>query len=408
VTPGDWVVIGLGGASLLSWLWLLLARGMFWQTEPRLHECGRPPEPPGDAWPAVGIVIPARNEACVIEKTLPSRLSQDYPGEFRVYLVDDSSTDGTADTARRAASGPYRNRLTVVRAAPVPPGWTGKVWALAEGVGAGSAHRSEFYLFSDADISLDPDVLRAMVSKAVSEDRDTVSVMARLHAESIWERLLIPAFVYFFAKLYPFRWIGDPGRRTAGAAGGCTLVRRVALEHAGGLEEVAGELIDDCALAALVQRAGRSRGGPGRLWLGYHGGVRSERAYGGPGPIWRMVARSAYVQLRRSPLLLVGTVIGMVFLYALPPTALIAGAAIGASGGPVAAAIGLGAGGFAAWVVMAASYVPVLRWHGVSALLAPLLPLAAIMYTGMTLDSARCHWLGLAGAWKGRTYRELA
>lgn len=403
--PGlDWAAVGVAGASLLAWSWLLLLRGRFWQIGPRLWTPGAPAGVPDGAWPGVAIVIPARDEAPVIGRTLPSRLAQDYPGPLRVYLVDDASADGTADAARRAAEGAYRDRLTVVEARPLPAGWTGKVWALAEGMRAAAPEPAGFFLLSDADITLAPQTVRALTARAVGEDLDVTSVMARLHARSWWERLLIPAFVYFFGKLYPFRWVGDPGRRTAAAAGGCMLVRRVALERSGGLERVAGELIDDCALARLIQRAGREDGGPGRLWLGFDEGVCSERAYGGPVPIWRMVARSAFVQLRCSPLNLAGTVAGMVFLYGVPPAAAVAGIATLAAGAPAASMSALAASGLAAWAVMAATYVPMLLWHSVSAAFAPVLPVTAILYTLMTLDSARRYWTGRGAGWKGRTY----
>lgn len=407
MAAAEWAAAGVVAASLLSWLWLVLARGRFWQTRPRLGGTDGPAGGPDSAWPDMTVVIPARNEAHVVARTLPSRLAQEYAGALKVLLVDDDSDDGTADVARRAARGPWENRLTSVAARPLPAGWTGKVWALAEGVRAGDGAGSGFFLFTDADILLAPRTTQTMVAKAVAEDLDLVSVMARLRAESWWERMLTPAFVYFFAKLYPFRWVGDPGRGTAAAAGGCTLVRRAALERAGGLERVAGELIDDCALAALVQRSGRAGGRPGRLWLGFDGGVRSERAYRGVGPVWRMVARSAFVQLRCSSLMLIGTVAGMMFLYAAPPAAGIGGALLLAAGWPGIAAASLTACGLAAWAVMAGSYVPALRWHGVSAVFAPLLPVTAMMYTLMTVDSARRHWIGKAGAWKGRTYSGL-
>ncbi len=402
-----WAVTGIAGACLASWLWLLAARGRFWQTRPRLSQTSDTATLPEGEWPAVSIVIPARNEADIIAVTLPSRLAQDYPGAVRVLLVDDASDDGTADAARAAAEGRWQDRFTVVQARPLPQGWAGKVWALSEGVRATDPAGADYFLFTDADISLAPGTVRAMVLKAEAEDRDTVSVMARLHAKSFWERLLIPAFVYFFAKLYPFRWVGDPGRRTAAAAGGCTLVRRTALELAGGMGGVADRLIDDCALAALIQQRGRGSG-PGRLWLGLDPGVTSVRAYKGPGAIWRMVARSAFEQLRYSPVVLTGTVFGMVLLYVAPPVAATAGTAALASGfGHSAGAAAVLVCGLTAWALMAASYVPVLLWHGVPLFFAPLLPAAGVLYTFMTADSARRHRAGETGEWKGRTYATL-
>lgn len=361
-------------------------------------------EPTDRVWPSIAVVIPARNEADVIPGTLPSRLDQDYPGDFHVFLVDDSSGDGTAEAAGRSAAGPWKSRLTVVSSRPPPEGWSGKVWAMAEGVRAAEADAPDYYLFTDADVLFERGTLKSLVKRAQRDNRQLVSIMARLHADSFWERLLIPAFVHFFDKLYPFRWVSDPRCATAGAAGGCILVRRDALKRAGGLAAVAGELIDDCALAALIQAEGGEDRRPGRLWLGFDAGVSSERAYGGPGPIWKMVARSAYVQLGCSPWILAGTVAGMALLYAMPPSAGVAGLVMLGHGNAGAGALSLTAGGIGAWLLMAAGYAPILIWHRVSLVFAPLLPVAAFFYTLMTLDSARLHHSGSGFAWKGRSY----
>ena len=279
----------LAAVSLAVWLYLLFGHGGFWRADQRL-------DAPGDvigAWPAVAAVVPARNEAAVIGQTLRSLLAQDYPGDLVVIVVDDESDDGTAAVARGAG-----DRVVVVGGVARPAGWVGKTWALAQGVEAAAAAAPEarYLWFSDADIEHGPGVLRALVAKAEVRRLDLVSLMARLHCASAWERLLIPAFVFFFQMLYPFRRVNDPARATAAAAGGCMLVRRAALAAAGGLDAIAGELIDDCALARALKP-----GGP--IWLGLATESRSVRPYAGLGDIWDMVARSAYTQLRHSPML---------------------------------------------------------------------------------------------------------
>jgi hopene-associated glycosyltransferase HpnB len=274
--------------------------------------------------------------------------------------------------------------VRVVTGSGPPPGWTGKVAALALGVA--EAGEPDYLLFTDADIAHPVDSVTALVRAA--DGRDLVSLMARLRTETFWERAIVPAFVYFFAQLYPFARVNRPGR-TAAAAGGCVLVRRSVLVSAGGLAAIRGALIDDVALATLVKRAGS-----GRIWLGLSTSVRSLRAYPRLADLWDMVARSAYTQLRYSLLLLAGTVLGLLMLYAVPPVAFV----VGLFGQPVLAALGL-----AGWVVMAGSYLPMLRRYGLSVGWAPLLPVIALFYAGMTVDSAWRHRRGRGGAWKGRT-----
>jgi len=391
---------GVAAASLAAWIGLLVGRGFFWWPSPRLE-----PPAPGENPPerAVVAVVPARNEAEILPRTLPTVLEQDRSGPFRVVLVDDRSEDGTAPAARAAVETVSAgDRLEVVDGGPLPAGWSGKVRAMDRGVEAASAgarpqsERPDFLWFTDADVAHEPWVLGALVAKAEAESLDLVSVMATLRVDSAWDRLLVPAFVYFFAKLYPFRFVGDPSRRNAGAAGGCVLIRRRALERAGGLEKIRSALIDDCALGRLIKRTG------GRIWLGYSRGVRSVRGHGSLESVWEMVARSAYTQLGHSPLNLAGTILGMLFLYALAPVACMAGGIAGALG--VAGAIPLLALGGAAWALMAASFVPLLRHHGVGWAVAPLLPVAGVLYTAMAVSSAWRHWRGRGGAWKGRTY----
>jgi len=374
----------LGLASLVAWLYLLLGRGRFWQAGPVLPDAPAPAR-----WPRVAVVVPARNEAAVLPRTLPTLLSQDYPGDWHVFLVDDSSEDDTGGVARRvAAAGGAPARLTVLDGRPTPRGWSGKVWAMAQGVAATSAFRPHYVLFTDADILHPPAGLRRLVALAEARALDLTSVMVLLPTRGLWERLLMPAFVYFFAKLYPFRWTADPRRATAGAAGGCMLARLGALRRAGGLEAIAGAVIDDCSLAAAMKGAG------GRLWLGLSQDWRSARGYEGLGGIGRMVARSAYAQLRYSPLLLLATVAGMALAYLVPPLLALWGLRRGRRAA--------GALGLAAWGLMSASYVPMLRWHGLSARWAPLLPLAAFFYTLFTLDSARRWHTGRGVPWRGR------
>ncbi len=385
---------GVAAAALLAWIGLLVGRGFFWRVSPLLVRQAAGAE---TSSPPVAAIVPARNEAAILPETLPAVLAQEYTGSFRVCLVDDRSEDGTATAARavadRLAEG---KRLRVVSGAPLPTGWSGKVWAMQQGSDSPDAEDAEYLWLTDADIAHEPWVLRALVETAESERLDLVSTMATLRVDSAWDRLLVPAFVYFFAKLFPFHFVGNPSCRTAGAAGGCILVRREALERAGGFEAIRSALIDDCALGRLIKRAG------GRLWLGFSAGVTSVRGYGTLASVWRMVARSAYTQLGYSPLKLLGTVLGMLFLYALPPIACIGGAITAGLGLPTALPLALLGG--ATWALMAASFVPILKHHGVGRSTALLLPLAGVLYTAMTLSSAWQHVRGRGGAWKGRTY----
>ena len=372
--------IAAAGLALLAWLYLLALHGGFWRTDQRL-----PPAQP-TSWPPVIAVIPARDEAAILPETLPTLLAQDYPGNFRVLLVDDESTDGTSDVAKRLDR---QDRLTIISGAPLPAGWAGKVWAMSQGFAA--AGDAEYVLFTDADIGYAPGTLRALVASA--GDRAIVSQMALLRCTATAEKLLIPAFVYFFAKLYPFRRV-NRGRAGA-AAGGCMLVRRDALRAAGGLDAIAGARIDDVALGALLKRAGY------RCWLGFTTDVTSRREYPTIRPVWDMVARSAYIQLGYSPAALAGTVLGLAWLYLLPPAAALAGLGLLAAGEPRAG--WLTAAGFTAWAIMSATYLPMLRLNRLSPARAPSLPLLAALYSAMTISSAWRHYRGRGGEWKGRT-----
>ncbi len=386
--------------SLLAWTWLAVARGGFWRADQRLEPVSAPPVSawPG-RWPAVVAVIPARNEAATIGRTVGSLLSQAYPGPLAVVVVDDGSSDGTADRARSAAlAAGAAERFRCVAAPPPLEGWVGKVAAMHTGVAAArtSDPDAPFLLFTDADIEHDSDNVARLVARAIEGDFVLVSLMVRLHCRSAVERLLIPPFVFFFQKLFPFRWVADPGRATAAAAGGCMLVRRTALEAAGGLESIRDRLIDDCALAARLKAKGP-------IWLGLSDSTVSLRPYRGLGDIWSMVARTAFAQLNHSLPALLATIVGMLVLYAVPPASALAGLAAGSA---AAAAAGL-----AGWLLITALAAPTFRlyqgragWSGIG--WAMLTPLAAMLYTAMTVDSARRHWLGRGGAWKGRTYGE--
>ncbi|MFJ9660087.1 glycosyltransferase [Streptomyces griseoflavus] len=371
--------------SLGAWLWLLLCQGWFWRTDVRL-----PPLRDPGTWPDVCVVVPARDEAAVLPLSLPSVLAQDYPGRAEVFLVDDGSTDGTGELARGLARRHGGLPLTVGTPGEPPAGWTGKLWAVRHGLALAGARGPAYVLLTDADIAHAPDSLRRLVAAAGAGGFDVVSQMARLRVESRWERLVVPAFVYFFAQLYPFRRIGREGTRTAAAAGGCVLLRAEAAARARIPDAIRHAVIDDVALARAVKRSG------GRVWLGLADGVDSVRPYPRLGDLWRMVSRSAYAQLRHSPLLLAGTVAGLALVYLVPPVALVAGAVTGSA----AAALP----GAAAWLVMSGTYVPMLRYYRQPLWLAPLLPFTAGLYLLMTVHSAVRHHQGRGAAWKGRTY----
>jgi hopene-associated glycosyltransferase HpnB len=370
-----WTVAG--AIALAAWVYLLLGRGFFWLARER-DDANLPPEPA--VWPDVVAVVPARNEADVIERSIGSLLTQDYPGALRVVLVDDASDDGTA--VRAATLAGAEGRLTILAGRPLPAGWTGKLWAVSQGVEAAGA--PTYLWITDADIAHDLQTLRRLVARAEAGGLTLVSLMARLQTGTWAERLLIPAFVFFFDMLYPFGFVNDPRNRMAAAAGGVMLVRREALAAAGGIASIRAEIIDDCALGARLKAQGP-------IWLGLTRTSVSLRPYHTMGEIGRMVSRSAYAQLRYSPWLLVGTIAGMLLVYAAAP--LLALAASGA-----ARWLGL-----AAWALMAASFQPLLRYYRRSPLWGVLLPLIGAIYTGFTLRSALEVWRGRGGMWKGRS-----
>ena len=379
------ILFVLSCVSLLIWCVLLFARGGFWRTRPAAPLAVQPRE----AWPAVAAVVPARNEVDVIAQAVSSLLAQEYAGAFHVIVVDDHSTDGTADAARAAALQlQCPDRLTVIAAKPLPAGWSGKVWAQSQGIEAVRTLGvpADFLLLTDADIGHPTDAVAQLVERADVERRDLVSLMVRLRCDSFWEKALIPAFVFFFAKLYPFAWVNNPRNRTAAAAGGCMLVRRTALEEAGGIESIRAELIDDCSLAARIKHRGTGRH-PIRLDVAARS--VSLRPYDSWRDIWNMIARTAFTQLRYSPWLLGGTLAGMAIIYLLPPLAALA---LGPTGLPA----------WLAWAAMCCAYAPMLRYYGRSPLWAPFLPLIALFYVGATFASAVRYWRGKGGQWKAR------
>ncbi len=368
----------LAGLSLATWATLIAGRGRFWQSGPIA------PVRASEAGPAVAVVVPARDEAASIGAALRSLLAQDYAGPLRIFVVDDGSTDGTGAIARAVADG----RVAVIDGAARPPGWSGKLWAVSQGVAAARAYGFDgFVLLTDADIVHDPAHVGSLVALALADDREMVSEMAELRCESLAERALVPAFVFFFQLLYPFARAADPGARTAAAAGGVVLIRNATLERIGGVEAIRDALIDDVALARAVKRSG------GRIWLGHATQARSLRPYPGLRDVWRMVARTAYVQLRFSPALLGATTLAMGLVWLVPPAALVFGRR------PATRAMG-----GAAFTLATASYVPTLTRFGLNPARALLLPPIALFYMAATIGSALDHHRGRGVVWKNRAY----
>jgi hopene-associated glycosyltransferase HpnB len=370
-------------ASLLVWLWLLLFRGGYWRCDqllmgkvPDLTEC-----------PNVVAVIPARDEAESIHQAVTSLLKQSFLGSLKIIVVDDNSSDGTAEIVAAMDD----ERVEVISGKPLPENWAGKMWAVAQGIEHAEVKfpKTPYLLLTDADIEHGQGVLAHLVAKAEKGQLDLVSLMVRLRCQTLWEALLIPPFVYFFQKLFPFPWVNNPGRKTAAAAGGCMLVRWTALQRIGGISRIGDRVIDDCALAAAIKP-----GGP--IWLGLGETSHSLRGYDRLGGIWDMVARTAFVQLGRSNIMVALSTIGMMFLYFLPPIALI----FGVRNADLAVVV-FGAAG---WSIMAASIVPTLKLYGLNAAYSVLLPIAGGLYGAMTISSALRDRRGKGGAWKGRSY----
>jgi len=370
----------LAAIPLAIWVYLLVARGYFW----RVSEDSFGPKRLED-WPRVVAIVPARNEARTISEAVSSLAKQDYPGEFSIIVIDDHSEDGTAALAQQAADEfGASQRVKIHVASPLAPGWTGKLWALNEGIQLAANYSAEFFWFTDADIEHAPDTLRRLVSRAEKESLDLVSLMVLLQAKTLPERLLIPPFLYFFLMLYPPRWIADPNASTAGAAGGCILLRRNVLAPIGGIASIRAEVIDDCALARAVKRRG------GKIWMGLTRASVSLRSYGTFAEIRDLIARTAFTQLHYSFLLLIVTLIGLCATYLLAwiafftledPGWLLASTAIS---------------------IMTATYGATVRFYGLPWLWALTLPFAAVFYGYATFLSALRYWLGRGGQWKGR------
>jgi hopene-associated glycosyltransferase HpnB len=366
---------------LVIWLYLAFLRGNFW----RLEEDNTEPKPL-EKGPRVVAIVPARNEAETISRAVTSLLGQDYPGEFKIILVDDHSEDGTAALAREAAEeAGAAARVTVHSASELPEGWTGKLWALNEGIPIASGKAPDFFWFTDADIVHAPDTLRRLVSRAETESLDLASLMVLLQAKTFPEKLLIPPFLYFFLMLYPPRWIADPQKRTAGAAGGCILLRSTAFERIGGLAAIRNELIDDCALARAVKKIG------GKTWMGVTRASVSLREYKSFAEIRDLIARTAFTQLRCSSLLLIATLIGLFVTYWLPWILFFAGEEPAWLLGSTAASL------------MTVTFLFTVKFYNRSAIWALTLPFAAAFYGYTTFLSAVRYWLGHGAQWKGRS-----
>jgi hopene-associated glycosyltransferase HpnB len=388
----------LGIIALAIWLHLFFGRGWFWRVGKVDADCGA--DETLAEWPSVIAVVPARNEAETIGRVVTGLVQQDYPGAFSVVVVDDHSEDGTASIAQRvAAENGAGERVRVANASKLPEGWTGKLWALNEGMSYGRVTQSgiangggssaaaevpEFYWFTDADVSHAPNTLRRLVGRADRERLDLASLMVLLQAKTFPERALIPAFLYFFLMLYPPRWIADKELRTAGAAGGCILLRREALARIGGFAAIRGEVIDDCALARAVKLSG------GRVCMGLTRKSLSLRVYRTFGEVRDLIARTAFTQLRYSVAMLAGTLLGMFLTYVVPVVLLFAHD------------LTVVALAFAAWLLMTLSFLPTVRFYRLSAVWAPVLPLTAAFYTWATWLSAVRYWMGKGGLWKGR------
>lgn len=367
----------IGAAAAAIWFYLIAFRGGFWRVRPEVAPGMAPTR-------SVVAVIPARDEAEVVGRAIASLLAQRYAGALRIVLVDDHSSDATATVAAAAAGAAGdADRLTIAAAKPLPPGWTGKLWALSQGVDIARRFRPDYLLLTDADIVHSATNVADLVARAEQGGYDLVSLMVRLHCRSLGERLLIPAFVFFFFKLYPPRWVADPSSRIAAAAGGCMLIRSDTLDRIGGIDSIQREIIDDCALARRVKSIGR-------VWLGVARDTHSIREYRSWRGIWDMIARCAFAQLGYSGIALAGTVALMGLIYLTPPLLLL-------SGPTPARALGAGA-----WLGMSFAFLPILRLYRCPSAMAPLLPATALFYTAATVGSAILFWRGRGGCWKGR------
>lgn len=379
--------------SLGIWLYLLGFWGQFWRAEERLenHQIKL------EFYPPITIIIPARNEAELLPQTLRSLLLQDYPGDYFIVLIDDDSSDDTSQVAVALAQElSATNKLKIINSQALPAGWTGKLWAIQQGINYAQLQTPtpKYFLLTDADIEHNKNNLQQLVIKAELEQKNLVSLMVLLRCQSFWEKLLIPAFVFFFQKLYPFAWVNNPRKQMAAAAGGCILINSQALDRIGGIDVIKQALIDDCSLAKVIKQSnfqGKS------IWLGLTDSTHSLRPYDDLETIWLMVARTAYTQLNYSPTLLIGTIIGMSLVYLIAPLSLITGM--------VTANWLLAISGLLTWLLMLIAYLPTIRLYQISSWWALSLPAIALLYTLMTIDSAIQFWQGKGGNWKGRVYK---
>lgn len=367
------------------WLYLFFARGNFWQ----LHEESAA-RTSLKHWPSVVAIVPARNEAETIGRAVTSLAKQDYSGEFSAVVVDDHSDDGTADLARRAAAEcNAAGRISIHAANELPSGWTGKVWAIREGIAEAASRAPDYFWLTDADITHAPDTLRRLVSQAEGDSLDLTSLMVFLRVQTLPERLLVPAFLYFFLTVYPPNWVSDPKSRAAAAAGGCILLRRAALERVGGMATVQSEVIEDCALARAVKQSG------GKIRLGLTRSSVSLRGYNSFAGIRDSIARVAFTQLRYSLLMLLGALAGLFVTY------LLAWVLFFAFPGEAWLAVDT------AIAMMAATFAVTVKFYGLSWPWALTLPFAALFYGYATCVSAVRYWLGRGGQWKGRAQAPL-
>tara|TARA_B100000686_G_C16766900_1_gene962457 strand:- start:1292 stop:2452 length:1161 start_codon:yes stop_codon:yes gene_type:complete len=378
------ISIGLAGLSLAIWIVLLFFRNGFWLSDQRIGEVGEL-----EFWPAVISVIPARNEVETIGETVRSLLAQDYPGELQIIVVDDGSNDGTAAAVAESS------RVHVIPGRPLVEGWSGKLWAVSQGLDAINKVMPEasYVLFTDADIYHAPGNLARLVYKAEKDDKHLVSLMVKLRLESFWELWLIPAFIFFFQKIYPFSAVNNVKNKTAAAAGGCMLVSRNCLKKMGGISEIGSHLIDDCALATLIKSNYP-------IWLGLSTRTRSLRSYNDLSDIWNLVARSAFVQLNYSVVSLIIAILGMVLIYLVPPVAIVSGIYLNSGY--------LAIFGLLGWVAMFTAYAPTLLLYQLSPLRGIALPLVAGLYSLMTISSALRYWKGEGCLWKGRYYNSVS
>ncbi len=383
--------------SIIAWIYLLLFRGGFWLNNEKIYKISDHL----DDYPSVCAIVPARNEATVISTSLRSLLEQDYPGNFSIILVDDQSNDNTKDIARQSAeSYSNSNDLHVVSGVPLITNWSGKLWAIKQGIDKANQlkDKPDYFLLTDADIKHHKDNLQELVIKAKKENLVLVSLMVKLKCKSLWEKLLIPAFIFFFKKLYPFSWVNNYDKATAAAAGGCILISRSILEEIGGIEVLKETLIDDCSLATFVKKKlkDNTRYINQGIWLGLSENTISLRSYNRLEPIWDMIARTAYTQLNHSPFMLVGTLVGLAFIYLIGPISFAYGLAVHDKALIIIGMIN--------WLLMTVAYLPTVILYKCSPLWALSLPFITSLYAAMTFDSALRYWKGKGGKWKGRTY----